>query len=187
MFQKQIGMTCGKYAVAMALSILHGKPIDGDSIIGLLGKINRYSVAWYSGFGSFMYQVNRLTNDIGKSSGLNHSASLANPTVDEYKVYLSDPNSVVVVTVTGSQQPEIYKGDSSIPKPWDGTGHVMVLVAFDETHKDSKGVVRPWGLLSSWDNGNDPAIKSIYWMSDAEFQRTNGNHSTWSAVIISSP
>jgi len=187
--QKQMGNTCAKYSVAMALSMLDGIFLDGNKIMQMLGDVNRYSVLWNNNWGSFMYQVNGLANDLANSSGLNHSSSLANPSVDEFKDYLSDPNSLVLVSVTSLQQLNIYYGKEDQPNKWDATfyGHVMVMVAYDETHSDVNGDLKPWGFLSSWKDGQNSVNDEIYWMANDDFNQTVGQYSIWSSVIITIP
>ena len=114
---------------------------------------------------------------------------MANPSVDEFKDYLSDPNSLVLVSVTSLQQLNIYYGKEDQPNKWDATfyGHVMVMVAYDETHSDVNGDLKPWGFLSSWKDGQNSVNDEIYWMANDDFNQTVGQYSIWSSVIITIP
>lgn len=170
--QAQEGNNCAKYAIASALNMLGFGYFSGKSIKDWAIPNPFLSVPIISATTPGQ-QINIL-NELAKYNDLPITAEALKVTPSDLKVWLHDPNEVVIVTIGWDDNdiPIITRDSSDASgnpdRPAEGIGwgaHSVVLASYDPTHVDAAGNPAPWGFVNSWTNGGN----EIYWMTDADF------------------
>ncbi len=143
-----------------------GASIDNQSYPGIL----RWRM-WPDGPVTPRQQM-RIAQDVAEVSGLSITTSIESYfSIDDVIDLLLEPNITIGVTIIwdSDNKPSITIGDGTVNKLGDSEfpigAHGMFLVAYDETHRDTDGVVRPFGFVNSWVDGGD----DLYWMTYDDF------------------
>ncbi len=189
-FQQDQGKSnhCAKYAAASALNLLYGTGIDGAELVSWLdSKIMKGTGAYAilgNQNGSLVYQTANLVRLAARQRGLNPTVRSGFGTPEDLRQRLEDGNSLTLVSVTYFQgrEPVIARGNNTATSLGATRllgGHLMILAAYDPGHENEAGLKTPWGFLSSW-----PGNGFLFWMTEADFQRTWGLLSYFNIVTV---
>lgn len=179
---------CAKYAAAAAVNLLTGLDIEGEMLVNWLEKrflkgTPRYTILGNHN-GSLVFQTANQIRWLGVRHGLPLEIKLRRGKVDDLQHALMEGGSVTLVSITYFQgeEPCVARGratNSSLAKArWVG-GHIMILGAYDPGHLNYAGDPTPWGFISSWGSKQE-----LYWMTDADFQRTWGRLSVMNMISL---
>lgn len=179
---------CAKYASATAVNLLLGSSFDGGSLVSWLDERPLKGSVRYTIFGnhngSLIFQTANLVKRLGLMNGINFEVHIKRGKVPDLLNSLNDGGTVCIISVTyfKGEEPPIFKGHNNTSAlgsaHWVG-GHIMILSAYDPNHHNQAGLCTPWGFLSSWASQDQ-----MYWMSDADFQRTWGRLSIFNMVTV---
>ena len=179
---------CAKYAAATALNMLFGIVLTGDDLVDWVESRPLKGTGKFTIFGnhngSLVYQTANLVRELGRQAGLPIRVMGQIGRVSGLLESLRDDNVLPLVTLTYlmGEEPVIARGEnianSLAPSGWIG-GHIMILGAFDPSHRNKDNISTPWGFLSSWG-----ASDHLYWMTEEDFRRTWGRLSLLNTVKI---
>ena len=179
---------CAKYAVSSALNMLFGIVLTGDDLVDWVESRPLKGTGRYTIFGnhngSLVFQTANLVRELGRQAGLPIRVNSQIGRESDLLASLSDDNVLTLVTLTylKGQEPIIARGENTTNSlatgGWIG-GHIMILAAFDPSHRNKDNTLTPWGFSSSWG-----PTDHLYWMTEEDFRRSWGHLSILKAVII---
>ncbi len=189
-YQQDQGSTnhCAKYAAASALNMLYGTALLGNTLASWVENRPLKGTARYTIFGnhngSLVYQTANLVRKLGHLQDLAPGVRCYRGTALSIQEMLKNGNSLNLVSVTYLQgkEPLITRGEnttSSLGPARLVGGHLMILGAYDQGHKNRAGASTPWGFISSWGNQ-----EQLYWMTEEDFFRTWGRLSFFNMVTV---
>lgn len=169
--QKQAGNNCAPVSIATVYNAFYGGNTNGNDLGNKIDSNWNWqrTYRWSPGGATLPYEQTNIINDY---LGEDLHAEVARPTNSEKLTMinnLSNNNMLQMVTFYWANNPPTFYNNSN-PSPKGGvwipegtwTGHTVILDAYDPTHRSNDGVLRPWGFISSWQNGG----KNIFWVSD---------------------
>jgi hypothetical protein len=168
----QIGNTCALHCICTAIQILTGRTISAEDLaeeIDALPFLTRLPYRWWKDGPVSPSQQVTLIRRLAKELNLPLSARLTHPKPNDLIALIRETATVALVTIgwMKGNAPSITLGDGNISYA-DNTRinwHTMVPAAYDPTHRDIIGQVKPWGFVNSWVNQGD----YLFWISDADF------------------
>ncbi len=179
---------CAKYAAASAIQMLTGLEARGIELVDWLEERLLKGTLRYTIFGnhngSLVFQTANQIRRLALLHGIRLSVRCRRGSAADLKLSLQDGGVVTLVSITYFQgeEPQVSRGrgthSSLAGARWIG-GHVMILAANDPGHQNYAGVSTPWGFISSWGSPDQ-----LYWMTDADFQRTWGRLSILNMITV---
>jgi hypothetical protein len=168
----QIGNTCALHCICTAIQILAGRTISAQDLaeeIDALPFLNRLPYRWWKDGPVSPIQQVTLIRKLAEELNVPLSARLAYPKPNELIALIREPATVALVTIgwLKGNAPAITLGDGNTSYADNSriNWHTMVPAAYDPTHRDIIGQVKPWGFINSWVNGGD----KLFWISDTDF------------------
>ncbi len=191
--QAQVGNGCAICAVSAAINLLSGKDAKADEWRKRVDAIPFPEILRYRTFAggpTTPAQQVHLAEWVSYTVQL-PIRSVAQASLDRQGLldYLATSRAAVLVTIGwwAGHAPEIVNGQDqrNLNQGAARVGyHTMLLAAYDDAHVCRDGVLRPWGLINSWQNGGP----YLYWMRADDFLRSWGVYTPWggknAAVLI---
>jgi hypothetical protein len=168
--------------------MLFGIVLSGDDLVEWVKSRPLKGTGKYTIFGnnngSLVYQTANLVRELGHQAGLPIQVESQVGNALDLLEILQNENALTLVTLTylGGDEPIIARGEnttSSLAPVGSIGGHIMILAAFDTSHRNTDDFSTPWGFLSSWGKS-----EKLYWMTNAAFHRSWGRLSYFNAVTI---
>jgi hypothetical protein len=188
--QVQVGNSCAISAACAALNLLSGKEIQAEVWRNRVDSIPFPDVLRYRSLRGGPTMPAQQINLVEWMAFVHqirirrvHRVSLRIP---DLLHELSSGTSTVMLTIGWwmGRAPEIINGksckDLNKNATWIGY-HTMLLAAYDEGHICDDGIIRPWGLINSWQTGGP----YLYWMQDQELMRSWGVYTPGGGVRAS--
>lgn len=188
--QEQVGNSCAISAASAALNLLAGGKIQAEAWRHQVDSVPFPEILRYRSLRGGPTMPVQQVNLVEWMTFVHQIRILQTRYVSLQKSdllhVLSSKNTVVLLTIGWwmGRAPEIVNGKSSINlnqnASWIGY-HTMVLAAYDEGHICEDGIIRPWGMINSWQSGGP----FLFWMQEHELMRSWGVYTPGGGVRTS--